>query len=95
MAFHAGQTISLPIAITDINSEAADPASVKINIAQPDDKLIVDSKPVSKIETGSYNYDYLLPEGIVGTYRYNVVAVGGGGRITIAKSSFLVLRPLL
>lgn len=93
MAFQIGENISLITAVTKAG-EAIDPALVKINIIQPNGNLVVESGSVSKIEVGSYNYDYIAPAGVLGTYRYNIVATGGEGRVTIAKGSFLIEDPL-
>lgn len=88
MSFQVGETVHLGESITTVAGEAADPATIKINIIQADGELAVDSAAVSKVETGLYNYDY-TPTAI-GTHRYNIVATGGSGKITIVKSSFFV-----
>lgn len=88
MAYQLGETIRFTATITDAAGNAADPASVKINILQTDGVLIVDSDDAGKVETGVYNYDYTPI--MIGTHRYNIVAIGGGGKITIVKNSFFV-----
>ncbi|MCK5025924.1 MAG: hypothetical protein KAS15_04990, partial [Nanoarchaeota archaeon] len=61
---------------------------VKISIQQANGVIIVDSADVDKIEKGLYNYDYIPT--MVGTHRYNIVAIGGEGKKSIVKSSFFV-----
>ena len=86
MSFQIGETVHLGEAIANVAGEAADPAFVKISIQQANGVIIVDSADVDKIEKGLYNYDYIPT--MVGTHRYNIVAIGGEGKKSIVKSSF-------
>lgn len=83
-----GETIRLQVSITDSTSAAADPSTVKISINLPTGIAAVTASDMTKSETGSYYYDYLIPTDL-GTYNWNVTAVGLGGRITISKDNFL------
>ena len=82
-----GETIRLLVTITNVDGDASDPATVKISINLPDGESAVALANMTKSETGSYYYDYLIPS-TLGDYNWNVTAVGSGGRITIVKDSF-------
>lgn len=87
--YQAGETIRLNASITDVDLAAVDPSTVKISINGPDGVAIIESANMENPAVGSYRYDYLIP-GSFGTFRYNVNAVGGAGRITIVKDTFEV-----
>lgn len=82
-----GETIRLLVTITNVDGDASDPATVKISINLPDGEGSVVAVNMTKSETGSYYYDYLIPSNL-GDYNWNVTATGSGGRITIVKDSF-------
>lgn len=87
--YQVGETIRLTATITDVDSVAADPATVKIAIDKPDGEEAVSATDMEKSETGSYYYDYLIST-MTGNYSYSVTGTGSGGRITITKDTFFV-----
>ena len=93
MDYQAGETIRLTATVTNIAGSAADPATMKININKPNGKIAGEEINMIKKETGFYYYDYLIPED-TGAYRYNIVAVGVSGRVTIVRDKFSVQPPM-
>ena len=90
MAAHqVGETIRLNAAITDSDGNPGDPASVKIQANDPDGTEVVLLTDMTNPAIGAYYYDYLIPSGL-GTYSWNVTAIGVGGRVTIVKDMFSV-----
>lgn len=89
MFYQVGETAELGAGIIDRNADAADPATVKITINNPRGSKIVSAVDMTNDEVGSYYYNYECPA-VLGEYNYNIVAVGGGGRVTIVKDSFHV-----
>lgn len=89
MFYQVGETAELGAGIIDRNADPADPATVKITINNPNGSIVVMAVDMTTDETGAYYYNYLCPAGL-GKYNYKVVAVGGGGRVTIVKDSFHV-----
>ena len=90
MTFQVGETPRLSVVVTNQAGAEADPAAIKININKPDGTVVVSDGSLEKSATGNYYYDYTLPVGVYGTYRYNITATGAEDRITIVKDSFLV-----
>lgn len=88
MIYQIGETPRLSVVVTNQAGEAADPSSIVININYPDGTAVVTGMALTKLETGSYYYDHTLLSGIYGVYRYNIVAIGAEGRVTIVKDSF-------
>lgn len=87
--YQAGETIRLEAAITDSAGEPVGPTTVKIAINKPDGTEGVVSSGMTNPDTGSYYYDYLIPDDL-GTYNWHVIATGSTGRITICKDMFSV-----
>ncbi|MCK4814689.1 hypothetical protein KA005_02875 [bacterium] len=87
--YQIGETVRLNATVTNISAEAADPSTIKISINGPDGVAVVEDADMENPEVGAHYYDYTIPAGM-GTYRYNVEAVGGEGRITIVKDTFEV-----
>lgn len=86
--YQVGETGRLHASVADINKDEADPATIKINIEELDRTPVITSASMTKDAIGEYYYDYVC--GAAGEYRYNVVAVGAGGRVTIKKSRFII-----
>lgn len=89
MFYQVGETARLQASILDSNDEPANPTTLKITINKPDRSKVVSAADMTNDETGEYYYDYLCSADL-GEYDYKVVAVGGGGRVTIVKDSFHV-----
>lgn len=86
--YQAGETARLEAIITDSNGDKSDPATIKITIEELDRTAVVTSVSMTKDVTGEYYYDHTC--GAAGEYRYNVIAVGAGGRVTIVKDRFII-----
>lgn len=90
MAAHqVGETVRLNAAITDINGDSGDPSTVQIMINLPEGTEALPATNMINSAVGSYYYDYLIPSDL-GTYTWNVTAVGATGRVTIVKDMFSV-----
>lgn len=89
MANQVGETIRLTATITDVDEEAINPTTVKISINKPDGAQALPATSMVNPSIGSYHYDYLAPS-VLGTYAWNVTAIGSGGRVTIAKDMFSI-----
>lgn len=88
MIYQAGETARLQAAITDINGADATPAAIRITIEKPNGVVVIDDVDMQTEVVAVYYYDYLLPVGLLGEYKYSVKAIGGDGRITISRDSF-------
>ena len=86
--YQVGETGRLWASIVDINKDEADPATIKINIEKLDRTPVITDTAMTKDVTGEYYYDHTC--GAAGEYRYNVIAVGAGGRVTIVKDRFII-----
>jgi hypothetical protein len=86
--YQVGETGRLHASVVDIKKAEADPATIKINIEELDRTPVITDTAMTKDATGEYYYDHTC--GAAGEYRYNVVAVGAGGRVTIKKSRFII-----
>lgn len=88
-AYQVGETIRLKASITDSDGVLGDPATVKIQINRPDETEDIVALDMTNTDVGLYYYDYSIPNEL-GTYSWNVTAVGAGDRITIVKDRFSV-----
>lgn len=69
----------------------ANPTTTTINIVDPAGVTKVDNTAMTNPSTGSFYHDYPIPsDGNIGTWEWNVIATGSGGRVTIIQSSFEV-----
>lgn len=83
-----GETPRLRAVVTDCSGNFADPATIKITIEKLDRTSVITAADMTKDVTGKYYYDHTA--GPAGEYRYNVVAVGTAGRVTIVKDRLIV-----
>lgn len=89
--YQQGETPRITATITDSDGNAADPSTILISIEKPDDSIAVDGTAMTKSEVGIYYHDYTIPaDGVIGPWRYNVVATGTAGRVAIKRSWFNV-----
>jgi uncharacterized protein YfaS (alpha-2-macroglobulin family) len=90
--YQIGETPRLEASIIDTaTGAAADPTTTTINIVDPTGTTKVDNTAMTNPSTGSFYHDYPIPsDGNIGTWEWNVIATGSGGRVTIMQSSFEV-----
>ncbi|MCK5012437.1 MAG: hypothetical protein KAS66_01335 [Candidatus Omnitrophica bacterium] len=86
--YQVGETGRLHASVVDIDKAKADPSTIKINIETLNRTAVITDTAMTKDVAGEYYYDHVC--GAAGEYRYNVVAVGAGGRVTIKKSRFII-----
>lgn len=90
--YQLGETPRLEAAITETaTGDAADPTTTTIKIIDSEGTTKADGVAMTKNDVGDYYYDYDIPsDGVLGPWKYNVVATGSGGRVTIKRSWFNV-----
>lgn len=86
--YQEGEHARLGAIVTNASGSYVDPVTIKITIEKLDGTSVATDIDMTQSATGVYYYDHVI--GAPGVYRYNVVAVGTGGRTTIVKSRITV-----
>jgi hypothetical protein len=91
--FERGETFSHWVTIRDRDNTKVDPSTVKIDIRDPCEWLLVDDQAMTKSATGVYyyNYDTIQSSATYGRYRVKVTSTAAGGEIGIYYDEFYVM----
>ena len=84
-----GNTVRLKAEFKDFSGEHVSPDNVKLRIYDGYKKQVGEDIPVSPIDVGKYQYEYVIPGDVIGPLYFEFVGTIGGlpvlGRATIDK----------